>query len=286
MATKPTPFHTRRALLAGTFGGIAALAVRALGTPLPAAADGENVKVGGNHDTAQTATRLTNRVNDSHVFQAESEGDGTALRGLSRSSIAVYGSMQSMPENIYSSAAVKGVVGGTGKPARPDNAAVLGTWTDGPGVLGNSVHGPGVRGTSDENVGVRGVGPTGVLGTSSAGVGTRGSSSSGVGVAGISGSGFGVRAESSNGVALQVIGRARFDKASGLATIPAGEASVTVYPGFSVAGARILATLMGDAGGAFVERVFVGRLTGRFTIHLTAPTASDVPVAWLVISSG
>jgi hypothetical protein len=50
MATD-TDQRSRRAVLAGLGGGVAALLAQAVGRPLPASADGETVKVGGVYPT-------------------------------------------------------------------------------------------------------------------------------------------------------------------------------------------------------------------------------------------
>lgn len=136
--------RSRRTLLAGGLGGLAALAVQALGRPASvSAADGQTVVVGGEYDSS-SPTKITNG----------SAGDpGIAIWGASNQSVGVYGS----------SSGSAGVVGETSN--------------------GNGVHGfgtsAGVRGEGS-NYGVRGSGLVGVAGSSDTGVGVQGVGAIGV----------------------------------------------------------------------------------------------------------
>ena len=175
-----------------------------------------------------------------------------------------------------------------------EGPSIFGRCTVGTGVMGETTLRAGVLGISDQNAGVRGEslqsagvravgGPNGVFATATS-IAVRGVTSSGIGVSGTSGSGVGVRADSSTGIAFQAIGRVRFDKASGRATIKAGQNQVTVSPGFSLEQSRVLATLIGNPGGATTIQ-YVSLTSQSFTVHLTANAASRVVVSWFVITS-
>lgn len=85
-----------------------------------------------------------------------------------------------------------------------------------------------------------------------------------------------------SGDALHVIGAARFSTA-GLATIPKGQASVTVSPGVPITtNTKVLATL--QSGGGIFQRVGRSPTSGTITLHLTAAATAPVTVAYLVLS--
>jgi hypothetical protein len=196
---------------------------------------------------------------------------------------------------------------------------VYGTSSDGVGVYGESLAGPGILGVSPAGagagvqgfsgagsppaglakVGVHGYADAdatarGVVGQTTAGRGVDGVATTGYGVVGAASSGIGVRGTANDGLAayfttvnpagfaLRTLGRIRFDKAAGLATIAAGSKSVTVTPGTIVTTATaIVATLQGSAGGTTtVHRVAIDTVNNRFTIYLTANSTVSVKVAW------
>jgi len=140
----------------------------------------------------------------------------------------------------------------------------------------------GVYGTASQDSSSRGV-----HGLSAAGRGVFGSSTTGLGVRGYSDSGvggsFGTSAPNV-GFALQTVGRVRFDKSAGIATILAGTSSVIVTPGIDLtSNSAVVATLMGNPGGATtVQRVAVNATADTLTIYLTANAVSNVKVAWHV----
>jgi hypothetical protein len=271
---------SRRAVLVGAFGGVAALAAQALGRPLPAAADGETIKLGGEYSNARSVTLLENNSAFlvDRVLEVSNNGSsehGWAISvpfgGIAANYVEADASTEGEGPSIFGRCTV-----GTG---------VMGeTTSGGPGVLGISDQNAGVRGESLQSAGVRAVGgPNGVFATATS-IAVRGVTSSGIGVSGTSGSGVGVRADSSTGIALQAIGRVRFDKSSGRATIQAGQNQVTVSPGFSLEQSRVLATLIGNPGGATTIQ-YVSLSSQSFTVHLTANAASRVVVSWFVITS-
>ena len=148
--------------------------------------------------------------------------------------------------------------------------------------------------------GVKGVS----VATTGPGMGVRGetNSPSGFGVAGLAtgasgGAGVlgealragavgGVFAGSGGAVALEVDGPVEFLTSSGIATIPAGDSSVVVSPGFDITpSAVILCTLMTDPGGTTtVAHVIKDAAADSFEVNLTADATRNVKVGWFVIS--
>ena len=86
------------------------------------------------------------------------------------------------------------------------------------------------------------------------------------------------------GTALQAVGKVKFDKSVGIATVAAGTPRVTVTPGIDLtATSAVVATLQGDAGGSTtVKRISMNPTTDQFTIYLTANATAAVKVAWHV----
>jgi hypothetical protein len=191
--TNPVPsLTTRRALIAGAFGAIAALAAQALGRPAPAqATDGDAIVVGGEYD-AQSRTYLNNNVNAATVIEAGSI-TGAAVIGHSGSGEGVIGSSSTGMAITATSGAI-------------DRPASRG-WSTGnsTGVLGHS--GAAAPPAAKTKTGVYGVanqdtGAHGVWGESAAGTGVFGDSTSGYGVAGSSDSNIGVYGDSSSNIGL------------------------------------------------------------------------------------
>ena len=130
------------------------------------------------------------------------------------------------------------------------------------------------------NTGVYGNGSTldtsrGVWGVATIGQGVRGEATTGVGVAGV--------ASSNNGYAFRGSGRVRFDKVSGVATIPAGATSVTVTPGVDVTSdSFVLLTAKANIGSRSVY-YSTDATNNRITIRLSSSRPSSTPVAWLLM---
>ena len=127
----------------------------------------------------------------------------------------------------------------------------------------------------------------GVRGVATSGYGVRGVVSSGIGASGYATTGTAVLATSANpkvGTALQAIGKVKFDKSVGIATIAVGTSSATVTPGIDLtATSAVVATLQGGAGGTTSVRcVTVNATADTFTIYLTANATVAVKVAWHV----
>jgi hypothetical protein len=247
--TTTTSLRSRRALLAGTVGGLALLAAKALGRPSPIQAGTGAVKLGSVNRSAD-ATVIRNESNSRDVLRVVSTGhDGVALRahstGASGTAIHGHGTI-----GVHASGGRYGV--GVEAHSRDgvaiDARSVTGTGLlslvegDQPAVWAHSRKGSALRGVTDEE-----------------------------------------------GIALETFGPVQFNGSCGVLTIPAGSRSVTLSYGYRITrDTKVLATLMGNPGGTTtIQRVSkragpVG--TGSFTIHLTAAAIRDVTVVFFVIS--
>jgi hypothetical protein len=91
MAIDTTTPTSRRALLAGTVGGLAALAAQALGRPRSASAhDPDDVLLGGSN-TATFMTRIYNSFPDRSAIGGEATGSGSGVDGSSQSGPGIEG---------------------------------------------------------------------------------------------------------------------------------------------------------------------------------------------------
>jgi hypothetical protein len=138
MAIDTTTPRSRRALLAGTLGGLAAAVAGTLGQPTVVRAhDPDDVRLGA-ANSSPNATSFTNTFNSTW-------GTGDAIEGYADGPFGT------------------GVVGvnassGTGVGGGSDSGdGVSGNSTSGDGVSGYSASGPGVFGRSDSSTGVVGV---------------------------------------------------------------------------------------------------------------------------------
>src|SRR5215204_4849795 len=284
--------RTRRALLAGAAGGVAALIAQAIGRPSPVL--GADVVLGGTNTTTAKTT-IQNTSTDSTVLELRSvESLALVARGnvgaliTGRDGAGVTAVQASGPSLVRASSLNAGVV------AFGESMGVRGSSANRVGVLGvaggdgpsNIPPNAGVYGWSTaEGIGVS----MGLLGrsTAPAGYGAFGTSKSGTGVQGFTKSGTAVAAtvgSDGTGRALAVNGRALFSTA-GLATVASGNNQKVVDPGVPLtANTKVLATLMGNAGGAVtVKRVAVDAAADKFTIFLTGASANAASVAWFVL---
>jgi len=268
MAIDMTATRTRRGILAGVVGGVAAWAASAVGRTLPVRADNDNPVILGQDNTETKPTRiLTSGTGDSaSAFEAWDAGE-TYGGGFARGDGGVSG------EN--------------------DNPGGLGVWGrstgGGTGVLGWSqllgtefgiaipvktgVYGRAIQDSTS----------VGVLGETNAGHGVRGTATGGSGVRGIATTGTGVYAITTSGYALRTSGRVRVDKASGSATITAGHASVTVTPGLDVTSASfVLLTPKSDPG---TRRLWYTKDTtaNTITIKVSSAVSTSLSVGWLLL---
>ena len=297
--------QSRRALFAGTVGaGVGAVAATVLGSAQSASADTGGNCVLGESNTASSTTSITT-----------SSGTGLAGTTSDISGVGVFGTDTSSTgsSGVFGQSTngtgVQGVTSGN------NQAAMLATDNSsggGIGVSANSTNGTGVFGTSANGAGVQGqtsgtgqsgvvgmdtsavLGGSGVFGSSANGTGVQGttggngqagvigtdnSPGGGTGVNGTSINGTGVQA-ASGGIALLVTGKVAFST-SGTATVAAGHKSVTVSQDGVTPSSLVLATLQKVQTSAAVAAAVPG--TGAFTITMTSPAKTPLPVAWFVI---
>jgi len=154
-ATSPS----RRTLLTGAIGGLAALAAGAIAHADPVRANDPNDVVLGTSNSATTTTAITNNSNGAAVFAAYAtdSATGIGLYANTIASIAVRGFSHSTlvaATSGYSNGNCSGVYGysGTGiEPAAPANTGVYGYAAQGSssrGVSGESPDGHAIHGES------------------------------------------------------------------------------------------------------------------------------------------
>jgi hypothetical protein len=292
MAVEVSSVRSRRALLVGAVGGMAALVGHAIGKP--EAALGADVVLGGTNTTNATTT-IQNTSNLATVLNVTSSkavalaarGDagallvgrdspgvtGIQLSGLGaarvsseRSGVVGRGEDSGVRGSSKNKVGVLGFAGGDGPSSMPPNAGVYG-WSTGEGIAASF----GVLGRSTAPLGY------GVFGTSNTGTGVQGFTKNGNAVAATVTSG-------GNGRALAVSGRVLFSS-SGIATVGAGNTQKLVDPGIALTNqSKVLATVMGNPGANVVlRRVIVDAATDKFTIVLSGAAANDSTVAWFVL---
>jgi hypothetical protein len=277
--------HSRRAVLGGAVGAIAAVASQAIGGPQRAMANGEPMAVGGDYQDATTTTKLVNTMNAETGLWAKSEqesgvagsGSGQAIIGWSASNIGIHGRSTSYLGVYGQSDSNSGVYGSS-----ESTSGVRGWSRSTVGVYG--ISGSGYPTSIGLRVGVYGWGPATTGLVPSYGVIGKSASALGTGVLGSCDAGVGVSAASKTGFALYAAGRVQF-KTSGTGSIAAGSASEIVTPGVPIAdGTRILVTLHGDAGGSTVlKRVSRNTAAGTFKVILTAASANPCAFSWFLI---
>lgn len=278
MAVDTNATHTRRALLAGGLGGIAAAVVSAVGRPSPARAGTDGDVVLGAVNTASDTTTIEMNSSAFPAFYVTSTsghgiwGYSTWHYGVGGYSISNYGVLAS--SNEYTAlAAESGAIGMSALYARStgDSTAILGfsgkTWP-----LPTAPAKTGVYGYAAQDSSARGV-----IGRTTTGQGVRGQATTGTAI-------YGMTADPKKGYGLRIRGRVKLDESAGIATVPGGSDRVTVTPGVDLTStSAVVATLMGDAGGSTtVKRVAVNATTDTFVVLLTADAPVAVKVAWHV----
>jgi hypothetical protein len=137
MAIDTTGPRTRRAILLGAVGAVAASTAGAVVRPMSALADGDDTKivhVGDVYGDVQSTTSLENSSNNSLVFSVRNDLGGDAFSAFSASSVGVSADSDS----------------GIGVFARCESGrAVWALSTSDVGVYGHSVLNSGVSGASD-----------------------------------------------------------------------------------------------------------------------------------------
>jgi hypothetical protein len=277
MAIDASGMRTRRGILAGAFGGLAAWAASAVGHTLPVrAADGPVILATDNTETK--STRILNSGTDS-AFEAWNAAE-TVGGGISAGGSGVTGENQTPGGcGIWGRSQGNGVgVFGWSQAVGTEFGIQLPTKT---GIFGRAIQDAtaiGVRGESTSGRGVQG--------TATTGFGVRASAAAGTGVYATATTGTAVYAATGglkSGTALRTVGKVRFDNSVGIATVAAGNSSITVTPGIDLtATSAVVATLQGPAGGALVARVSTNATTDKFTIYLTRSTTVAAKVAWHV----
>ena len=146
MSVDPSALRSRRALLGGVLGGVAALAANALGRADRAlgGAGSENdpVVVGGEYYDARSKIYINNGTNNDFVFAAQSTAGGRAIHGRSNNNIGVMGVADTAGHGVHG---VANAASSTG---------VWGESSDGTGVTASSVGGTGLSAYSNTGVGL------------------------------------------------------------------------------------------------------------------------------------
>jgi len=169
MVVDPTP-RSRRALLVGAIGGVAAFVATAVQRPAAVYAGVDGDVVLGDNNTSAVTTRIENSTNSNDVLQVVS-GPGAALYAGATSGYAVLA-------NATTGRAVYGNAQG------PQTAEFVNTT--GSGVYAHAPDGIAIRAESTTSIGVQGQSSSsaGVLGSTGSGWGVFGSGTTGIGVAG------------------------------------------------------------------------------------------------------
>ncbi len=252
MASDPNAPRSRRALLTAAAGGAAAMAASAA-MPLTAVAADPNdvVKNVDNPTTAETS--ITQATAGFIAFKASTTNPDRA---------GLVGSTGDETDSFEDNTTFTGVYGWS--QADATNGAGSGVWGDSPDT--------GVVGTG--SVGVLGLGGVGVWGDGSGAPGVIGDTDTST-IAGVL-----ARGVSATGLALSVIGKAKFSR-SGRTTIGAGRSTLTVSLNGVTSGSKVFAVLHSNRSGRYVRAVVP--TTNRFTVYLNTTVTSASFVAWFVL---
>jgi len=217
------------------------------------------------------------------------EGNSSAgVSGFSNTGVGVTGGSTSST-GVHGESPVRGVHGVGSDPGGTGVFGVAVGGVGGHGVWGIAAEGSGVLG-QDESTGVGVIGSSmttdpGHVGTG--GIGVHGQDlADGVGVMGTSttAGGTGVKAQNSatGGVALDVVGVAKFSR-SGTLVVPMGSSSATNSGIPLSAGSLILATPQTNTAGTVVQAAVPNVAGSSFTVFLAKAAKADTTIAWLVI---
>jgi hypothetical protein len=316
MAVDGADLRTRRAVIGGALGAVAAFAAGAIARPSPVEA------------TTDSQAVHKGVVNSTSAITTISNSSGSAIKGVANTSSQNKAGVIGVSSSPHASGIFgQGVFGVSG----------FGSGTTGAGTIGSSSMpgGAGAQGinqsTSGEAAGVKGESKSsagiGVLGTASSATGSnrrgvvgRGAEAgvvgdggdvgvlglgeavgiegdvtnpdgvavagdvSGLGPSAVGGSFIGGGANHS--LALRADGPVRFPASSGIATIPSGQTNVNVTGVYVPVGSKILATLMELPGiGNHATLQIAARLNDTsFELLLTGAPDNSVKVAWFVIN--
>jgi hypothetical protein len=206
--------------------------------------------------------------------------EGAGVRGHSAQGPGVLGTSASTAgvRGVGTSAGVLGEsgAGGTGVTGvGADGVGVAGVTETGRGVSGVATAGFGVEGVSDSNIGVRGA-------AGARGHGVFGASTDGVGVAGDSAEGTALLGTSTGaGYALRTVGRLAIDR-SGVATVPAGQSSISIPYALGPARPLVLATIQ-NAGVASLQSAVPDLSAQRIRFNLARKVGEPTVIAFAVL---
>ena len=289
MSSDVSVMRSRRQLLIGALGGIAATVAGAFGHPSSTIATDDQPLVVGQENTTTKATTLKNTTtvhtgllvetlaasaihgksngangvegeaggeNVAGVWGFSSEGFGTS--GMSNGGTGVYGSSQS----------ATGVYAFSASLSQP--ALVARGSSGGAGVFGFA--GEGAPPTTPLDTGVYGLATGYAQRPATAAVGVHGRSTVGTGVHAQADAG---------GTALRVSGKAVFSR-SGTITIGAGKSSVTKSVAGLTSSSLVFAVVRSGAAGVWVRKVSPG--SGSFTVYLNKAVSSSTLLNWIVFN--
>jgi hypothetical protein len=258
---------SRRELLAGTAGAVAATAAASLvRIPAALADDGDPVILGATNTASETtsifrdnaggpALHASSTVDDGAILGENLSVDGYGMRGVCQGSSGIGVLGLGGQTGVYASGADPG---STGLYGIAEQDGVFGTGN------ANGVHGKGLTVVSTGVFGENTGNGTGVLGST------------------IMGTGVHAAADDEAGTALKVEGKATFTR-SGKAIVPSGSSSVTVSGVSLTAQSLVLATVQVD-NGASVNSAVPNAGGSSFTINLTKKISAATPVAWFVVN--
>lgn len=195
------------------------------------------------------------------AYSTSVQSVGTYGHSKSSGGVGTYGYADSASGTTY---------GAFGHTVSPTGIGVYGAADgSGTGILGRS--GPGSLTTSKAKTGVYGeanqdAASRGVWGRSNDGQGVRGDSAFGIGVYG----------NSSGGWALSTSGRVKFARASGSATIAAGQTSILVIPQLEITSASLVFLQATTDPGS--RRIFYTKDSANNTVTIRISSAPPAPV--------
>jgi hypothetical protein len=229
MATEISSIRSRRAILLGALGGVAAAAAAVVERADPVSAtNGDTVHVGHTY-TASVTTKIVGTGSVVETFTGVGEGTSTGLYGVSQSGVGVSGTGDRYAGVAGQSHRGWGVLGESGLSY---------------GVFGHTLNGKvGVFGLSDSGTGIgvygrgmyagvhgRSILGDGVFGQAEAGAGVYGTATgTGMGVAGSGQEGTGVNGYSDSGIGVQ--GQTNSASKPGVRGLSLGNAGVQGYSG-------------------------------------------------------
>jgi hypothetical protein len=303
VALDPVAPRSRRALLLGGLGGVAAAALGSLARPDRAAATDHSALIAGEANSATLLTSITQATAGVEGLKVTST-TGAALHGKATTGAGVVAENAGTAKPALTAqnaaattlkSAIQGFAGTGALPAPQVETGVEGECNvslNSVGVYGGSTTGTGVYGNTDNGTGVAGVGYWGLYGTGA--IGVQGDVDSGLGVQGWTGAAVpptvagkvGVWAGAENGrIALQTQGVSKFNR-SGRASIAVGTSSKKIIvPGGITTAAFGIATIQGNRAGYYVQGIVSGTADSSITVYLNkAVVTSAISIGWIVFS--